>query len=42
MSASTRQPNGREAFHKAMAAQDGGNPYDLVLMDMQMPRAGRL
>ncbi|NLS93294.1 MAG: PAS domain S-box protein [Planctomycetaceae bacterium] len=29
--------DGREAFDKAMAAQDGGNPYDLVLMDMQMP-----
>ncbi len=29
--------NGREAFDKAMAAQNAGKPYDLVLMDMQMP-----
>ncbi len=29
--------DGREAFDKAMASQDSGSPYDLVLMDMQMP-----
>ncbi len=29
--------NGREAIDKAVAAQDSGKPYDLILMDMQMP-----
>ncbi len=29
--------NGREAFVKAMAAKNSRKPYDLVLMDMQMP-----
>jgi CheY-like chemotaxis protein len=29
--------DGREAFEKAIAARDCGRPYDLILMDMQMP-----
>jgi signal transduction histidine kinase/CheY-like chemotaxis protein len=29
--------NGRTALEKVSAAQSGGTPYDLVLMDMQMP-----
>ena len=29
--------NGCEAFDKVLAAQNNGKPYDLVLMDMQMP-----
>ena len=29
--------NGREAFERAMKSQDGSSPYDLILMDMQMP-----
>jgi PAS domain S-box-containing protein len=29
--------DGREAFDKAIASRDSGAPYDLVLMDMQMP-----
>jgi signal transduction histidine kinase/ActR/RegA family two-component response regulator len=29
--------NGREAVQKALAAEQAGEPYDLVLMDMQMP-----
>ncbi len=29
--------NGRIAYDQAMAAQNNGKPYDLVLMDMQMP-----
>ena len=29
--------NGKEAVETAMAAQDEGHPFDLILMDMQMP-----
>src|SRR5581483_7321572 len=29
--------NGRIACEKACAARDAGHPYDLILMDMQMP-----
>ena len=30
-------PNGRDAIEKALAAQGSGRPFDVVLMDMQMP-----
>jgi signal transduction histidine kinase/CheY-like chemotaxis protein len=30
-------PNGQIACEKAMAAADGGRPYDVILMDVQMP-----
>ena len=29
--------NGRQAFEAAVAARDGGHPFDVILMDMQMP-----
>jgi signal transduction histidine kinase/CheY-like chemotaxis protein len=29
--------NGKIAYEKAMAAMNAGHPYDIVLMDMQMP-----
>ena len=29
--------NGREAFDRAMESWNSGKPYDLILMDMQMP-----
>jgi signal transduction histidine kinase/ActR/RegA family two-component response regulator len=29
--------NGRAAYEAAMAARDDGNPFDVILMDMQMP-----
>jgi CheY-like chemotaxis protein len=29
--------NGRIAFDLALAAQQAGSPFDLILMDMQMP-----
>ena len=29
--------NGQIAYHKALAAQDQENPFDVILMDMQMP-----
>ena len=29
--------NGQEAYRKAIEAQDSGCPYDVILMDMQMP-----
>ncbi len=31
------EENGKLALEAALAARDAGNPYDLVLMDMQMP-----
>ena len=29
--------NGEQAVEAALAAVDGGHPYDVILMDMQMP-----
>ncbi len=29
--------NGRQAVEAALAAHNGGNPFDVILMDMQMP-----
>ncbi|MFO7903297.1 MAG: PAS domain S-box protein [Planctomycetota bacterium] len=33
----TLAENGRIAYEKALAAREAGTPFDLVLMDMQMP-----
>ena len=34
--------NGLIGYQAALAARDEGQPFDLVLMDMQMPVDGRL
>ncbi|MFG0330252.1 MAG: ATP-binding protein [Phycisphaerales bacterium] len=33
----TLAPNGRIALEKALEARDAGNPFEVILMDMQMP-----
>jgi CheY-like chemotaxis protein len=30
-------PDGRQAVEEALAAEAAGTPYDVILMDMQMP-----